>query len=110
MVGLNGGAPTAKRALALTPGCQTSSAHLRLQARTSVRFLRQTGIYPAFPWLQPNQTPIHVMFEAAISGLNDILQRHRWVEELAAILPLSALIDFIDVPKKLHTFEMDPRS
>jgi hypothetical protein len=50
------------------------------------------------------------MFEAAISGLNDILQRHRWVEELAAILPLSALIDFIDVPKKLHTFEMDPRS
>lgn len=46
------------------------------------------------------------MFEAAISGLNDILQRHRWVGELAGILPLSALIDFIDVPKKLHIFEL----
>jgi hypothetical protein len=46
------------------------------------------------------------MFEAVISGLNDILHKHRWVEELAAILPLSALIDFIDVPKKLHIFEL----
>jgi hypothetical protein len=47
-----------------------------------------------------------VMFEAAISGLNNILRGHRWVEELAAILSLSALIDFINVPKKFHIFEL----
>lgn len=46
------------------------------------------------------------MFEGAISGLNDILKRHSWAAELAGILPLSALIDFVDVPKKLHVFEL----
>jgi hypothetical protein len=46
------------------------------------------------------------MFGAAISGLNNILARHPWARELAGILPLSALIDFIDVPQKLHVLEL----
>ena len=47
-----------------------------------------------------------IMFESAIAELNNILDRHRWVAELAGILPLSALIDFIDIPPKLHVFEL----
>ncbi len=46
------------------------------------------------------------MFEAAVSGLAGILERTSWVRELAGILPLSALIDFIDVPQKLHILEL----
>jgi hypothetical protein len=59
-----------------------------------------------------HQSPIDVfaiefiMLEAAISRLDDALQRHPWAKELAGILPLSALIDFIDVPKKLHVVEL----
>jgi hypothetical protein len=59
-----------------------------------------------------HQSPIHVlaigfvMFEAAVSKLNDILTRHSWVGELAGILPLSALIDFIDVPRKFHVLQL----
>jgi hypothetical protein len=46
------------------------------------------------------------MFESAIAELNEILNRHNWVAELAGILPLSALIDFIDIPPKFHVFEL----
>ena len=46
------------------------------------------------------------MFEVAISGVAASLTRISWVRELAGILPLSALIDFIDVPQKLHIFEL----
>ncbi|KAK2831919.1 hypothetical protein FQN49_007037 [Arthroderma sp. PD_2] len=45
-------------------------------------------------------------FQAAVNSLSDILQRHPWAEELAGILPLSALIDFIDVPRKLHALQL----
>ncbi|KAF6224655.1 hypothetical protein HO173_012927 [Letharia columbiana] len=46
------------------------------------------------------------MFKAAVSGLAAILERTSWVRELAGILPLSALIEFIDVPQKLHILEL----
>ncbi|KAI2472377.1 hypothetical protein F4781DRAFT_383452 [Annulohypoxylon bovei var. microspora] len=46
------------------------------------------------------------MFESAIEGLNAILNRTSWVSELAGILPLSALIDFIDIPPKLHIYQL----
>ncbi|KAI0002609.1 hypothetical protein F4779DRAFT_622243 [Xylariaceae sp. FL0662B] len=46
------------------------------------------------------------MFEDAIEGLAAILDSHSWVGELAGILPLSALVDFIDVPPKLHMFQL----
>lgn len=46
------------------------------------------------------------MFDGAIESLQSILKNHSWISELAGILPLSALIDFIDVPSKLHIFEL----
>jgi len=46
-----------------------------------------------------------VMFEAAILGLDNILNRYSWARELAGVLPLSAFIDFIDLTK-LHIFEL----
>ncbi|KAI1371119.1 hypothetical protein F4677DRAFT_436394 [Hypoxylon crocopeplum] len=46
------------------------------------------------------------MFESAVGGLVAILDRYPWVSELAGILPLSALIDFIDVPARLHIFQL----
>ncbi|KAF1963467.1 hypothetical protein CC80DRAFT_498644 [Byssothecium circinans] len=46
------------------------------------------------------------MFDGAIGSLQSILKNHSWISELAGILPLSALIDFIDVPLKLHIFEL----
>jgi hypothetical protein len=46
------------------------------------------------------------MFEASIASLKAILVDHPWISSVAAILPLSALIDFIDVPLKLHVFEL----
>ncbi|OJD36530.1 peptidase family m3 [Diplodia corticola] len=46
------------------------------------------------------------MFEVAISRLGKILETHPWAGELAGILPLSALIDFMDLPRKLHVFEL----
>jgi hypothetical protein len=46
------------------------------------------------------------MFDRAIESLRSILANHPWVSEVAGILPLSALIDFVDVPLKLHVFEL----
>ncbi|EYB23506.1 hypothetical protein FG05_30541 [Fusarium graminearum] len=46
------------------------------------------------------------MFQAAIQSLNSVFDRHPWVAELAGILPLSALIDFIEIPSKLHILEL----
>jgi hypothetical protein len=46
------------------------------------------------------------MFQAAIESLADILARHGWMGELAGILPLSALIDFVEIPPKLHILEL----
>ena len=47
-----------------------------------------------------------MVFPAAIDSLSDILKRHAWVGELAGVLPLSALIDFIEIPPKLHMLEL----
>jgi hypothetical protein len=44
-------------------------------------------------------------FQSAIDSLADISQ-NVWVAALAGILPLSALIDFIDVAQKLHILEL----
>jgi hypothetical protein len=46
------------------------------------------------------------MFESVRATMNAILAGHPWSEELAVILPLSALIDFLDVPRTLHTFQL----
>ena len=46
------------------------------------------------------------MIESAADALVGILQRNSWIGELAGILPLSALIDFIDIPAKLHIFQL----
>ncbi|CAI7571861.1 unnamed protein product [Penicillium bialowiezense] len=46
------------------------------------------------------------MFENARAAMNAILSSHPWSQELASILPLSALIDFLDVPRTLHTFQL----
>jgi hypothetical protein len=46
------------------------------------------------------------MFDIAIERLNAILVDHPWASELAGILPLSALIEFIEVPSKLHIFQL----
>ena len=47
-----------------------------------------------------------MMFQAAVNSLSSILERYAWVRELAGILPLSALIDFIEIPPKLHTLQL----
>lgn len=47
-----------------------------------------------------------VMFESAIQGLAALRNSHGWLSELAGILPLSALIDFLDIPPKLHIFQL----
>ena len=46
------------------------------------------------------------MFEAVRAAMDAVLARHPWSEELAGILPLSALIDFLDVPRTLHIFQL----
>lgn len=46
------------------------------------------------------------MFDKAVASLASILKNHPWVSAVAGILPLSALIDFIDVPLKLHVFQL----
>ncbi|KAI0158320.1 hypothetical protein GGR57DRAFT_510489 [Xylariaceae sp. FL1272] len=46
------------------------------------------------------------MFASAINELAAILSRHGWVAELAGILPLSALVEFIDLPPKLHIYQL----
>ncbi|KAI3324924.1 hypothetical protein HD806DRAFT_459472 [Xylariaceae sp. AK1471] len=46
------------------------------------------------------------MFESAINKLAAIISQNSWVPELAGILPLSALIDFIDLPPKLHIYQL----
>lgn len=57
----------------------------------------------------PQQPPTAIsptMFEEAISTLASILENNPWVPEIAGILPLSALIDFVDVPLKLHVHQL----
>lgn len=46
------------------------------------------------------------MFEEATEALTSLSEHYAWLGELAGILPLSALIDFIDVPMKLHVYQL----
>lgn len=46
------------------------------------------------------------MFEQAIKRLAELIGSPAWVAEVAGILPLSALIDFVDVPQKLHIHQL----
>lgn len=46
------------------------------------------------------------MFENARKSFSASVVRYPWVPQLAGILPLSTLIDFINVPQMLHIFEL----
>jgi hypothetical protein len=46
------------------------------------------------------------MLASAIENLRSALAEHAWTSELAGILPLSALLDFVDMPSKLHIFQL----
>ncbi|KAI0906493.1 hypothetical protein F4823DRAFT_76024 [Ustulina deusta] len=46
------------------------------------------------------------MSEYQLKILNGLFSTHAWSQQLAGILPLSALIDFLDVPRTLHIFEL----
>ncbi|KAL7936853.1 hypothetical protein V8C35DRAFT_293990 [Trichoderma chlorosporum] len=47
------------------------------------------------------------MFYRADNGLlNSFISQHSWISELAGILPLSSLIDFIEIPPKRHILEL----
>lgn len=59
---------------------------------------------PSHP--QPEKPIIMGLFNDPVSNLKLILDRYAWAAELAGILPLSALIDFIDIPLKLHVFQL----
>ncbi|RDW57351.1 hypothetical protein BP5796_12801 [Coleophoma crateriformis] len=50
------------------------------------------------------------MFELAIQELAGVLDRNSWVSQLSGILPLSALIDFIEIPPKLHILQLTAAS
>jgi hypothetical protein len=43
---------------------------------------------------------------SSISAFEALLGKHAWIAEVAGILPLSALIEFIDIPEKLHIFQL----
>ncbi|KAF2874366.1 hypothetical protein BDV95DRAFT_604553 [Massariosphaeria phaeospora] len=45
------------------------------------------------------------MFDEAIKSPQSLLRNYLWIPELAGILPLSALIDFINVLLKLYIFD-----
>ncbi|KAI0158322.1 hypothetical protein GGR57DRAFT_510494 [Xylariaceae sp. FL1272] len=46
------------------------------------------------------------MLEHQLQILEGLFKTHTWSQQLAGILPLSALIDFLDVPQTLHIFEL----
>ncbi|KAI1159579.1 hypothetical protein F5B18DRAFT_581334 [Nemania serpens] len=46
------------------------------------------------------------MSEKIWQSFASVIERNVWTQQLAGILPLSALIDFLEVPKILHTFEL----
>ncbi|OBS20450.1 hypothetical protein FPOA_06819 [Fusarium poae] len=46
------------------------------------------------------------MFQEAVKRLSSAFEVYPWVSELSGILPLSALIDFIEIPTKLHVLEL----
>lgn len=49
------------------------------------------------------------MVGALFNDVINAIHTRPWVSQLAGILPLSALIDFLDVPRILHVFELTGR-
>lgn len=47
------------------------------------------------------------MFDTAAGWFRAVVARHPWTGELAGILPISAVIDFIEVAPKLHVFQLN---
>lgn len=47
-----------------------------------------------------------IMFTAARNHFESLLESPPWVRSLANILPLSALVDFVNVPAVLHTYQL----
>ncbi|KAI8949401.1 hypothetical protein F4801DRAFT_405696 [Xylaria longipes] len=46
------------------------------------------------------------MSEYQLTIFKGLISAYAWPQQLAGILPLSALIDFLDVPRALHVFEL----
>lgn len=46
------------------------------------------------------------MLDDARSTLQETLNSHPWLPELAGLLPMSALLEFVDTAKKLHIFQL----
>ncbi|KAI1490446.1 hypothetical protein F5X96DRAFT_549945 [Biscogniauxia mediterranea] len=46
------------------------------------------------------------MLESQLTIFKGLLSAYTWPGQLAGILPLSALIDFLDIPRALHVFEL----
>ncbi|GAP83670.1 putative peptidase family M3 [Rosellinia necatrix] len=46
------------------------------------------------------------MLEHQLAVFKGLVKAYDWPQQLAGILPLSALIDFLDVPRALHVFEL----
>ncbi|EHA22934.1 hypothetical protein ASPNIDRAFT_36965 [Aspergillus niger ATCC 1015] len=46
------------------------------------------------------------MFERVSTALAKIIQNNPWMSQVAGILPLPALIDFVDIPVKIHTLQV----
>lgn len=47
------------------------------------------------------------MFDTAAGWFRAVVARHPWTGELAGILPISAVIDFVEVAPKLHVFQLN---
>lgn len=59
------------------------------------------GYYPAVP-----ESPAGVMATDIRATLDAILRHQPWLSELFAILPLAVFLDFIDISRKLHIFQL----
>ncbi|RYP37607.1 hypothetical protein DL768_010850 [Monosporascus sp. mg162] len=54
----------------------------------------------------PGRARMPMVPNTPVESLGSVAAEHPWVAELAGILPLSALLDFTDVPTKLHIFQL----
>src|SRR5437667_2293882 len=59
-----------------------------------------------FTGKQPLWKHEKMAFEESREAANSLLQSQPWAQELAGILPLSTLIDFVDIPQHFHAFEL----
>ncbi|KAJ2974249.1 hypothetical protein NQ176_g6156 [Zarea fungicola] len=49
---------------------------------------------------------LEIAFQAAVQFFENTFEHYSWAQELAGILPLSFLIDFIEIPPKLHILQL----